>query len=135
MCLRNKDKEDPGNEPSARMRSEGYGSWVCRSVCRRFNSLLDSPFVSQTIPPTQRVTRISLIKGFFLKKLRCEDAASTAPVRLTTVGHFVGRNIAHELTHAVVGGAEARMCIVLTRGESRYTPFFPPWIGRRCSVL
>ena len=46
---------------------------VCQSVCRRFNSLLDGLFVPQTIPPTQRVTRISLIEGFFLKRLRCRD--------------------------------------------------------------
>ena len=98
------------------MRSEGYGSWVCQSVslsvCRLFNSLLDGLFVPQMIPPTQRVTRINLIEGFFLKKLRCGDTACTASVQLTTVCHFVCGNNVHELTHVLAGGAEARMRIV-----------------------
>ena len=52
------------------MCSEGYGSWVCPSVSR---SLLDGLFIPQTIPPTQQITRISLIEDFFLKRLRYRD--------------------------------------------------------------
>ena len=64
---------------------------VCQSVCCRFNSLLNGLFVPQTIPPTQRITRISLMEGFFLKRPCCRDTASTASVWLTTVSHFVCR--------------------------------------------
>ena len=74
------------------MRSKGYSNaavCVCaRFFCSRFNSLYDDLFGPQTIPPTQQVTGINLMEGFFLKRLRYRDTSSTASVQLTTVGHF-----------------------------------------------
>ena len=98
---------------------------VCLSVCRRFNSLLDGLFVPQTILPTQRVMKISLIEGFFLKKLRCGDTTSTASVQLTTGGHFVCGNNVHELMHALMGvaaGAPSRR-----RGSARLVRELTLW--------
>ena len=71
------------------MRSEGYGSWVCLSVCPCSNSLLDGIFVPQTIRRNKRVIRISLIERFSLKMLRCRDLSVTSIVRVHSVGHFL----------------------------------------------
>ena len=70
------------------MRSEGYGSLVCLSVCPCSNSLLDGIFVPQTIRHNKRVIRISLIERFSLKMLRCRDLSITSIVRVHSVAHF-----------------------------------------------
>ena len=49
------------NLPSARMRCEGYCSWVCLSVCPLLNvSLLECLFVPETIPSTQRTMKVRI---------------------------------------------------------------------------
>ena len=100
---------------------------VCLSVCRRFNSLLDGLFVPQTIPPTQRVTRINLIEGFFLKRLRCRDKHLPLLYGLLWLAILCAENNAHGLAHAVMGGAEAHMHIAW--------PFLPPWIRKLWRTL
>ena len=58
------------------MRSESYSSWVCPSVrpcvCLLFYiSPLECLFVPETIPFTQRATKVRKYVGFSLKMLRC----------------------------------------------------------------
>ena len=71
------------------MRSEGYSTWVCLSVCPCSNSLLDGLFVPQTIRRNKRVIRISLIERFSLKMLCCRDLSVTSIVRVHSAGHFL----------------------------------------------
>ena len=77
------------------MRSKGYSSWVCLSVCLSVcpcsNSLLDGLFVPQTIRRNKRVIRISSIERFSLKMLRCRDLSVTSIVRVHSAGHFFTR--------------------------------------------
>ena len=56
------------------MRSEGYGSWVCVSVCLcvcllLYISLLEYSFVLQTKLSTKRVVKVKNIRRFSLKTL------------------------------------------------------------------
>ena len=69
--------------PSARMRSEGIYcivGFVCLSVCLSVClllsiSLLGCLFVPETIPSTQRATRVRKYVGFSLKMIRCRARA------------------------------------------------------------
>ena len=58
------------------MRSEGYCSWVCVSVCLLSHiSPMERLFVLKTLSRTQRATKVKTFVGFSLKPLRCRDPA------------------------------------------------------------
>ena len=62
------------------MRSEGYGSWVCLSVCLCVCLLchispLEHLFVLKSKSRTQQATKVKKFVGIFLKLLHCEDPA------------------------------------------------------------
>ena len=58
------------------MRSEGYCSWVCLSVCLLSHiSPMERLFVLKTRSRTQRATKVKKFVGFSLKPLRCRDPA------------------------------------------------------------
>ena len=92
------------------MRSEGYSTWVCLSVCPCSNSLLDGLFVPQTIRRNKRVIRISLIERFSLKMLRCRDLSVTSIVRVHSADHFLlaEKEHAHYITTTWPSG---RSCV------------------------
>ena len=52
------------------MRSEGYGSWVCLSVCPLNISPLERLFVLKLMLRTQQATKVKTIAGDSLKQLR-----------------------------------------------------------------
>ena len=58
------------------MRSEGYCSWVCLSVCLLSHiSPMERLFVLKTLSRTQQATKVKKFVGFSLKPLRCRDPA------------------------------------------------------------
>ena len=58
------------------MRSEGYCSWVCLSVCLLSHiSPMERLFVLKTLSRTQQATKVKIFVGFSLKPLRCRDPA------------------------------------------------------------
>ena len=58
------------------MRSEGYCSWVCLSVCLLSHiSPMERLFVLKTLSRTQRATKVKKCVGFSLKPMRCRDPA------------------------------------------------------------
>ena len=55
------------------MRSEGYGSWVCLSVCRLSHiSPLEHLFVLKSMSRIQRAMKVKKIVGISLKLLIAE---------------------------------------------------------------
>ena len=61
------------------MRSEGYCSWVCVSVCLLSHiSPMERLFVLKSMSRTQRATKVEIFVGFSLKPLRCRDPALPA---------------------------------------------------------
>ena len=87
-------------EPSALMRSEGYGSClvclsVCLSVCQsvsqsvsslRYISLLEPSITPQTIPSIQSRIKVETYVGFSLKLLRSGITAWNTSNRLIRTG-------------------------------------------------
>ena len=58
------------------MRSEGYCSWVCLSVCLLSHiSPMERLFGLKTLSRTQQATKVKKFVGFSLKPLRCRDPA------------------------------------------------------------
>ena len=61
----------------ARVRSEGYGSWVCLSVCPccllSHISPLEHLFVLKILSRTPQATEVEIFVGISLKPLRCRD--------------------------------------------------------------
>ena len=58
------------------MRSEGYCSWVCLSVCLLSHiSPMERLFVLKTLSRAQQATKVKKFVGFSLKPLRCRDPA------------------------------------------------------------
>ena len=73
------------------MRSEGYCSWVCLSVCLLSHiSPMERLFVLKTLSRTQRATKVKKFVGFSLKPLRCRDP-SLPPL----YGHAYSRPFFH----------------------------------------
>ena len=92
------------------MRSEGYSTWVCLSVCPCSNSLLDGLFVPQTIRCNKLVI---IIEQFSLKMLRCRDLRVNSIVRVHSDGHFLlaENEHAHYITTTWPSGRERRSCV------------------------
>ena len=73
------------------MRSEGYCSWVCLSVCLLSHiSPMERLFVLKTLSRTQQATKVKKFVGFSLKPLRCRD-----PVLPPLYGHAYSRPFFH----------------------------------------
>ena len=86
------------------MRSEGYCSWVCLSVCLLSHiSPMERLFVLKTLSRTQRATKVKKFVGFSLKPLRCRD-----PALPPLYGHAYSRPFFHACTRM-------RICRVYTR--------------------
>ena len=73
------------------MRSEGYCSWVCVSVCLLSHiSPMERLFVLKTLSRTQLATKVKKFVGFSLKPLRCRD-----PAPPPLYGHAYSRPFLH----------------------------------------
>ena len=96
------------------MRSEGYCSWVCLSVCLLSHiSPLERLFVLKTLSRTQRATKVKTIVGFSLKPLRCRDPA------LPVDGHTYSRPF------FLRKAARMRIIVFTTCGGGPKRPFLP----------
>ena len=94
------------------MRSEGYCSWVCLSVCLLSHiSPMERLFILKTLSRTQRATKVKKFVGFSLKPLRCRD-----PALPPLYGHAYSR----PFFHAYFSCTRMRISRVYTR--MIYTP-------------
>ena len=87
------------------MRSEGYCSWVCLSVCLLSHiSPMERLFVLKTLSRTQRATKVKKFVGFSLKPLRCRD-----PALPPLYGHAYSRPFFHACTRMRISRVYTRM--------------------------
>ena len=92
------------------MRSEGYCSWVCLSVCLLSHiSPMERLFVLKTLSRTQRATKVKKFVGFSLKPLRCRD-----PALPPLYGHAYSRPFFHAY--------RVRACVLLVCMIHRVPP-------------
>ena len=104
------------------MRSEGYCSWVCLSVCLLSHiSPMERLFVLKTLSRTQRATKVKKFVGFSLKPLRCRD-----PALPPLYGHAYSRPFFHACTRMRISRVYTRM--IHRRGFSTLVLF----IGSVC---
>ena len=116
------------------MRSEGYCSWVCLSVCLLSHiSPMERLFVLKTLSRTQRATKVKKFVGFSLKPLRCRD-----PALPPLYGHAYSRPFFHACTRMRISRVYTRM--IHRRGFSTLVLFIlfskkPSWMHVRMCVF